>query len=118
MPMFSGVYVRGETDSELTRNTQKTITVLNAFAFNPIIPRYDPTAVDSYVHHLPMAFSYELDQANAPSAKLTYAYQIARILPLYGRGTGTGKPGKLFFNRIGEPFTLSIPPPSGAVQRG
>lgn len=104
MPMFSGVYVRGETDSELTRNTQKAITILNAFAFNPIIPRYDPTAVDSYIRHLPMAFSYELDRSNAPSAKLTYAYQIARILPLYGRGTGTGKPGKLFFNRIGEPL--------------
>ncbi len=104
MPMFSGVYVRGETDSDLTRNTQKAVTVLSAFSFNPIIPRWDPTAVDSYIRHLPMAFSYELDQANAPSTKLTYTHQIARILPLYGRGTGTGKPGKLFSNRIGEPL--------------
>jgi len=106
MPAFSGVYVRGETDAELNRNTQKTINVLTAFQFNPIIPRHDPTALDNYIRHLPMAFSYELDNANSRMTRLTYAHHVARMLPLYGRGTGTGNPGKLFFNRIGEPLTF------------
>ncbi|MCX7114289.1 MAG: hypothetical protein NTX45_30315 [Proteobacteria bacterium] len=32
-----------------------------------------------------------------------FARHIANLLPLYGRSTGTGKPGMLFFNRGGEP---------------
>jgi len=106
LPAFSGVYVHGETESDLNRNTQKAINVLTAFQFNPVIPRYDPTAVDNYIRHLPMAFSYELDKANSRITKLTYAHHVARMLPLYGRGTGTGNPGKLFYNRIGEPLTF------------
>jgi len=104
LPAFSGVYVHGETTFDLNRNTQQAINVLTAFQFNPVIPRYDPTAMDNYIRHLPMAFSYELDKTNSRITKLTYAHHIARMLPLYGRGTGTGNPGKLFFNRVGEPL--------------
>lgn len=106
MPTFSGLYVRGETDAELNRNTQQAINVLSSFQFSPIIPRYDPTASDNYVRHLPMAFDYELDKRLSRVTKLTYTRHVARMLPLYGRGTGTGNPGKLFYNRIGEPLTL------------
>lgn len=104
MPTYSGVYVQGDTDSDLNRNMQQAINILTAFQFNPVIPQYDPTAVDTYIRHLPMAFSYELDRDNSRMTKLTYARHIARILPVYGRGTGTGNPGKLFYNRIGEPL--------------
>ncbi len=104
MPTFSGVYVRGETDEALNRNTQQVINILTAFQFNPVMPRFDPTAVDNYVRHLPMAYSYATDKSGSRITKLTYAHHIARILPFYGRGTGTGRPGNLFYNRIGEPL--------------
>ena len=31
--------------------------------------------------------------------RLTFASHIASLLPLYGRSTGTGRPGMVFFNR-------------------
>ena len=51
-----------------------------------------------------MAFDYQLDQRQGKSTRLTYTNHLACYLPLYGRGRGTGNPGNLFFNRIGEPM--------------
>lgn len=106
MPAFFGVYVNAETDGELIQKTQHVINLLTGFQFNPIIPKYDPTSIDNYLRHLPMAFSYEQDKDKSQLTRLTYVHHIARIFALYGRGKGTGKPAKLFFNRIGEPFTF------------
>jgi len=104
MPAFSGLYVRGESVTELAQNSQRAINVLSAFQLRPIIPRYDPTAMDNFVRHLPMAYDYALDSAGSRATRLTYTHHIARLLPFYGRGRGTGNPGKVFYNRIGEPM--------------
>lgn len=108
-PTFSGVYVKGETEEEFARNTRSALHILTAFGFNPVIPRYDPTATDNYLRFLPMVYSFEHDKASLGDAtltRMTYVDHLSCILPLYGRGTGTGNPGKLFFNRIGEPLTF------------
>ena len=108
-PTFSGVYVKGETEEEFARNTRQALHILTAFGFNPVNPRYDPTAIDNYLRFLPMVYSFEHDKASLGDAtltRMTYVNHLSCILPLYGRGTGTGNPGKLFFNRIGEPLTF------------
>ena len=103
-PTFSGVYIRAKTDLELARKARQAVTILSASKFNPIEPKFDPTAIDNYLRHLPMAFDYQLDQRQGKSTRLTYTNHLACYLPLYGRGRGTGNPGNLFFNRIGEPM--------------
>ena len=103
-PTFSGVYIRAKTEVELSRKARQAVTILAASKFNPIEPKYDPTALDNYLRHLPMAFDYQLDQRQGKSTRLTYTNHLACYLPLYGRGRGTGNPGNLFFNRIGEPM--------------
>jgi conjugative transfer ATPase len=105
-PVFSGLYVKGNNANDLAANTRKSIQVLSAYNFNPIQPRFDPTAKDNYLRFLPMAYSYEYDKkaGNSTLTRLTYISHLARMLPLYGRGYGTGKPGNLFFNRIGGPL--------------
>ena len=105
-PAFSGVYVRGLDDEELARNTQRALNLLTGYQFNPVLPRYDPTAMDNYLRFLPMAYSFEQDKSsnNTSLTRLTYINHLARILPLYGRGVGTGHPGILAFNRIGGPL--------------
>ena len=105
-PAFCGLYVRGADASVLAQNTQRAMNVLSSFQFNPMLPQYDPTAMDNFLRHLPMAYSFEHDDKNAKITRLTYANHVARLSPLYGRGTGTGNVGKLFFNRIGEPFSF------------
>lgn len=103
-PTFSGIYIRGDNDVELSQKTRQAITILSASKFNPIEPRYDPTARNNYLRHLPMSFNYQVDQTQSKSTRLTYTNHLACFLPLYGRGRGTGNPGNLFFNRIGEPM--------------
>ncbi len=103
-PTFSGIYLRGNDDEDLARKARQAVTTLSASKFNPILPKYDPTAMDNYLRHLPMAFDYQIDQSQGKCTRLTYANHLACILPLYGRGRGSGNPGNLFFNRIGEPF--------------
>jgi hypothetical protein len=105
-PAFSGLYVRGLDEEELARNTQRALNVLTSFQFNPVLPRFDPTAMDNYLRFLPMAYSFEHDRkANKASfTRLTFIDHLARMLPLYGRGYGTGNPGRVFFNRVGGPL--------------
>lgn len=103
-PTFSGIYIRARTNEELARKTRQAVTILTASKFNPIEPKYDPTALDAYLRHLPMSFDYKIDKSQGKTTRLTYANHLACYLPLYGRGRGTGKPGNLFYNRIGEPL--------------
>jgi conjugative transfer ATPase len=105
-PAFSGLYVRGNDDNHLAANTRKAIQVLSSYNFNPVLPRFDPTTIDNYLRFLPMAYSYEHDKkaGNTTLTRLTYINHLARMLPLYGRGYGTGKPGVLTFNRVGGPL--------------
>lgn len=103
-PTFSGVYVRAKSDEELATKTRRAITVLTSSKFNPIEPKYDPAALDAYLRHLPMAFNYRIDRTQGKTTRLTYANHLACYLPFYGRGRGTGRPGNLFYNRIGEPL--------------
>ena len=62
--------------------------------------------MDNYLRFLPMAYSFEHDRkANKASfTRLTFIDHLARMLPLYGRGYGTGNPGRVFFNRVGGPL--------------
>ncbi|MEW8139163.1 MAG: conjugative transfer ATPase [Candidatus Thiodiazotropha endolucinida] len=107
-PSFSGLYVRGDNDNDLAANTRKAIQVLSSYNLNPISPRFDPTSTDNYLRFLPMAYSYEHDKKSGSSTftRLTYSNHLARLLPLYGRGYGTGKAGEVYFNRVGGPLMI------------
>jgi conjugative transfer ATPase len=107
-PSFSGLYVRGMNANELAANTRKATQILTNYNLNPISPRYDPTAIDNYLRFLPMAYSYEHDKKTGSNTltRFTYIRHLARLLPLYGRGLGTGKAGEVFFNRVGGPLMI------------
>lgn len=105
-PAFSGLYVKGDDDNQLSANVRKAIQVLTGYNLNPVPPRFDPTATDNYLRFLPMAYIYEHDKkaGNTGLTRMTYINHLARLLPLYGRGYGTGNAGQLFYNRVGGPL--------------
>lgn len=106
-PMSAGVYIRGRNRADLDNKTQNAMTVLTTTAgLNPINPQDDPIAQDCFIRNLPMAYNRQHDQEYAVRARRTYTDDIARILPFYGRGRGTGHPGILAYNRIGETFMV------------
>ena len=69
----------------------------------PILERDDWVPLDAYVRNLPLAYDPNFDRQETRRSRFVFTRHIANLLPLYGRSTGTGKPGMLFFNRGGEP---------------
>lgn len=103
-PVSAGVYIRADNKNDLEIKTMEAISTLRTSGLDPIEPENDKLPIDQYLYHLPMAYSERHDQSNARRSRLTYTDHISRILPLYGRGVGSGNPGNLLFNRIGEPM--------------
>lgn len=103
-PVSTGVYVRAATTAALDLAVEDAVTTLATAGLSPIEPKNDKLAVDQYLYHLPMAYSEYHDKNNSRRSRLTYTDHISRLLPLYGRGVGSGNPGNLLFNRIGEPM--------------
>lgn len=103
-PVSSGVYVRAAGIGALDLAVDDAVTTLSTAGLSPIEPKNDRLAIDQFLYHLPMAYSEYHDVNNSRRSRLTYTDHISRILPLYGRGVGSGNPGNLLFNRIGEPM--------------
>lgn len=96
--------LRGEDKADLRRKTNLVNTSMRGNKLNPILEAHDLSPLDGYLRCLPMAFDPHFDKRNLKRSRLAFAGQIAALSPLYGRTTGTGHPGLLFFNRGGEPM--------------
>ncbi|WP_338031820.1 conjugative transfer ATPase [Ectothiorhodospira shaposhnikovii] len=104
-PVNLAFYVRGEDLDDLRRKVTDTQAVLINRGLQLIEPEADLLALDSYIRNLPMNYDPVVDQRTRRS-RLMYTSQIANLVPLYGRGRGTGHPGLTYFNRGGEPLTF------------
>ena len=104
--VYAGVYIRSEDEDGLLRDTLDAMTALRTAGLNPTDPKDDPIAKDCFLRSLPMAYDFRFDRQYAARSRLTYTTHIARLLPFYGRGRGSGNPGFLMFNRVGETFAI------------
>jgi hypothetical protein len=109
-PVTTAFYVRGAALGDLEENraglaarVHQVHSLLLSNNIRPILERDDLVPLDSYIRNLPMAYDHAFDRKETRRSRFVFARHIANLLPLYGRSTGTGKPGMLFFNRGGEP---------------
>ena len=105
-PMFVTLYLRGTDRADLRRKTAGVNAQLQASGLKFIDPKHDVVALDSFVRGLPMNFDPVFDARELKRSRLTFASQIAALVPLYGRSCGTGNPGFWFWNRGGEPLLV------------
>jgi conjugative transfer ATPase len=98
-------YLRAPDLASLEQQVHRLHTLLVTHGIQPIAGRHDLIALDAYIKHLPMNYEPHLDRIRR-RGRLTFASHIASLLPLYGRSTGTGRPGMAFFNRAGELLTF------------
>ena len=108
--MTTAFYVRGaalgsleENRAGLAARVHQVHSLLLSNNIRPILERDDLVPLDSYIRNLPMAYDHAFDRKETRRSRFVFARHIANLLPLYGRSTGTGNPGMLFFNRGGEP---------------
>lgn len=98
------IQLRGKDEQDLRRKANQVNAQLLPSGIKLIDRQQDLLALDAYLKGLPMAFDPVFDAKEARRGRLVFSSHIARLLPLYGRARGTGKPGFWFFNRGGEPL--------------
>jgi conjugative transfer ATPase len=110
-PLQTVFFVRGGASgdreanlNDLRQKTQKTNSLLLSNHLQPIQEAMDLVALDLYIRALPMAYDPDFDKRETKRSRFCFARHIANLAPVYGRSTGTGKPGLTFFNRGGEPL--------------
>lgn len=104
--MQTGVFVHGTDQSDVDRQCIQAESAIAAAGFR-LVPRdSDPILLDTAAHSLPGCWSWQNDQRVGKRARLAWDTHAARLLPVFGRGTGSGNPGVLAWNRVGEPFTF------------
>lgn len=99
---ITGIYVDAPTLKELDIKTSKAIAAASSHYY-VIEPDDDLLSLDTFARCLPMAFSSVRDKKKQKRARKTWESHIARAVPFYGRGRGSGRPGVLFSASDGEP---------------
>ena len=102
----SGIYLNADNIHDLNKQTILAISSADAAGLNAIEPEDDLYRLDSYVRNLPMKYSSEYDIKNGQRSRSAWHEHVARLLPFYGRGSGTNNLGTLLYNRIGEPLSF------------
>lgn len=105
-PMFMGIYLTGKNQSELDSAISEMNALLTPTGMRFIEPQHDLVPLDAFVRGLPFAFDPVFDRKHMRRLRLTFASQVAAILPMYGRARGTPHPGMVFWNRGGEPLLI------------
>ena len=104
-PTTIGIFVRAADDDRLKTVLNNTHALLIANGLSSIAERNQLVPLDAYLRCLPMAYEPQRDKV-LPLNRYLFTSHIARLLPLWGRGRGTGHPGLVFYNRGAEPLTF------------
>ena len=105
-PMMVTLYATAPTADELESNVNAINALLIPSGLKFVHPKNDLVPLDTFMRALPFNFDPAFDNKVLRRSRLTFASQIARILPLFGRARGTPHPGMWFWNRGGEPLFI------------
>lgn len=99
-------YLRGADRAQLeTRTTQLNNALLGA-GMLPVQPQDEVAPLNSYLRWLPCNFDPNESRAMDWYVQMMFVQHIANLAPIWGRSTGTGRPGITLFNRGGAPLTF------------
>jgi len=104
LPLNMVLYLRGDDELDLRRKVNHVNATLLPSGLKFIDQRQDLVALTAYIRGLPMAFDPAFDLRHLKRSRLVFSSDVARLLPVYGRARGTGRPGMIYFNRAGEPL--------------
>ncbi len=107
--LFAGIFVRATDKQGLNMKCSKAISLFNSHGLKLTSPMIDPIAQDTFLRALPFGFDPAHDKKSYISrSRLWYVGEITKLTPIFGRSTGTGHPGLIFFNRGADPLTFDI----------
>lgn len=104
LPMMVALYVTGPTREALEAAVSQANALLVPTGLRFIDSRQELAPLDVFMRALPFNFDPAFDNRDLRRTRLTFASQIAALLPVYGRSRGTPHPNFWFWNRGGEPL--------------
>ncbi len=105
-PMMVTLYVTGPNLEALDSAISQANALLVPTGMRFVQPNQDLVPLDTFMRSLPFNFDPAFDNKHLRRSRLTFASQIAALLPVYGRARGTKHPGFWFWNRGGEPIWM------------
>jgi len=106
-PLQMVIYLKGHDLADLEKRKRDCHAILNRRGFKTILSESDLIPINTYINNLPLNYRPEYDKIEKRS-RLQFTNNIASLMPMYSRSTGSGYPGSLAFNRAGEPFTFDV----------
>jgi conjugative transfer ATPase len=93
-------------EEDLFARLREVESLLGAHGLQTVNERHDLVGLDVYVRSLPMGYDWTFDKKYTRRSRYTFSRHIVHLSPLFGRSTGTGNPGLVFYNRGGEPLLV------------
>lgn len=106
-PVITTFYMRGVGEEQLTENIRSVKALLMNNDIHLIEQKDDEIQLNQFCTNLPFCYDYANDIFDKRSRYL-FSSQISKLVPLYGRGRGTGSPGFVFFNRGAQDFSFDV----------
>lgn len=100
------VYISAPTLDELNDRADACTALLNQNGLPTYPARHDLFRSATFLSGLPYGFDHALDRAGPRRSTLQFSGEIAKLLPLAGRSTGTGSPCITMFNRGAQPLSF------------
>ena len=107
LPFVMAVYIKGENVEALKEHEAQIEVLLNSNGFK-VITDDELFPIDAYLRYLPMSYDFNFDKKHACRSRYVLLSDICKLLPFYGRSTGTEHPSLIAFNRGGEPWFYDI----------
>ncbi len=98
--------IAGKDREELNTRSQSATAVLTKANLPVYERKFDLFRSGAFIDHLPFGFNAYRDRSGPKRATLQLSSEIAKLLPVGGRSTGTGSACLTYFNRGAEPVSL------------
>lgn len=102
-----GFHARGRSLEELDDRLARIAALCQEQGLDPIDPDSDLFPLDEYVRALPAGYHPDFDRYLVRE-RFEWLMNAAAASPLWGKATGSGRPGFTFFDRAGQPLMLDI----------
>lgn len=99
-------YITGRTEAELNSKADSCAALLTKNSLPTYAKKFDLFRSTAFLDNLPFCYNHVRDQQGPQRATLQYTSEIAKLIPIAGRSTGTGSPCLKFFNRGASPMSL------------
>lgn len=99
-------YISASNELDLNAKADSCAALVTKRSLPTYAKKHDLFRGTAFLDNLPFCYNHVRDQQGPQRSTLQYTSEIAKLIPIAGRSTGTGSPCFKFFNRGASPMSL------------